>query len=84
MSTSAIEPRPLAQSVRCSDDELIVSLVDGRTISVPLEWFASLVNATKKQRANYELLGQGEGIHWPDLDEDLSVKGLLRGSRPRQ
>jgi len=58
---------------------MIVSLVDGRTITVPLLWFPRLVSANQKQLANYELLGDGEGIHWPDVDEDISVAGLLRG-----
>jgi hypothetical protein len=81
MSTSAADARALAQEVNCSDDELIVSLIDGRTISVPILWFPKLANATPEQRANFEILGHGEGIHWPDLDEDLSVRGLLRGTR---
>ncbi|MBN1592115.1 MAG: DUF2442 domain-containing protein [Candidatus Coatesbacteria bacterium] len=77
MNTQA---RASAQEIRFTDDELIVSLVDGRTISVPLVWFPRLAGASKEQLANYELLGDGDGIHWPDLDEDLSVAGLLRGS----
>jgi hypothetical protein len=81
MSTSAVEARALAQEVKCTDDELIVSLIDGRTISIPILWFPKLASATPEQRANFEILGHGEGIHWPDIDEDLSVKGLLRGSR---
>jgi hypothetical protein len=81
MSTSAVEARALAQAVMCTDDELIVSLIDGRTISIPILWFPKLANATPEQRANFEILGLGEGIHWPDIDEDLSVKGLLRGTR---
>ena len=79
MSTLAVETYPLAQNVKCTDDDLIVSLVDGRTVTVPLVWFPRLSNATKKQLANYEILGDGEGIHWPEIDEDLSVAGLLRG-----
>jgi hypothetical protein len=69
-------PRALAQDVKCTDEELIVSLLDGRTISVPILWFPKLANATPDQRANFQILGHGEGIHWPDIDEDLSVKGL--------
>jgi hypothetical protein len=57
---------------------MLVNLVDGRRVSVPLEWFPKLAKATPAQLENYELLGDGEGIHWPDLDEDLSVEGLLR------
>ena len=70
---------PLAQNVEFTNDDLIVSLVDGRKVIVPLVWFSSLSRATKTQLENYELLGDGEGIHWPDIDEDLSVAGLLRG-----
>ena len=73
------EAQPLAQDVAFSDAELIVSLVDGRVISVPLSWFPSLAEATQQQRENWQILGDGDGIHWPDLDEDLSVKGLLLG-----
>lgn len=71
----------LAKSVQFSDDDMIVLLVDGRTIAVPLVWFPRLSSASQKQLANYELLGDGEGIHWPDADEDISVAGLLRGNR---
>jgi hypothetical protein len=79
MSSSVVEIRPRAREVSISDDELIVLLADGRKISVPLAWFPRLLHATAKQRRNFELLGEGEGIHWPDVDEDLSVAGLLRG-----
>lgn len=71
---------PLAQDVRVSDDELEVWLTDGRRIAVPLVWYPRLLQATAAQRQNWELLGDGEGIHWPDVDEDLSVEGLLWGS----
>lgn len=79
MSTLAVETHPLAQSVEFTDDDLIVSLIDGRKVTVPLAWFSRLVGATKTQLEEYELLGDGEGIHWRELDEDLSVAGLLRG-----
>jgi hypothetical protein len=79
MSTLAVETHPLAQSVEFTDDDLTVSLVDGRKITVPLVWFPRLAEATKAQLESYELLGDGEGIHWPEIDEDLSVVGLLRG-----
>jgi hypothetical protein len=79
MSSSVVEVRPRAREVSVSDDELVVSLVDGRRISVPLAWFPRLLHATTDQRHNFELLGDGEGIHWPEIDEDLSVAGLLRG-----
>ena len=80
MSTSAIETYPLAQSVEFTDDDLIVSLVDGRKITVPIIWYPRLAAATNAQLQNHELLGDGEGIHWPEIDEDLSVAGLLRGN----
>ncbi|MCW7551687.1 DUF2442 domain-containing protein [Endozoicomonas gorgoniicola] len=79
MNTLKVEAHPLAQDVQFSESELIVSLVDGRVILVPISWFPSLANGTKQQLSNWELLGEGDGIHWPDLDEDLSVKGLLLG-----
>ena len=79
MSTLAVEIHPLAQNVEFTNDDIIVSLVDGRKVTVPLVWFSRLSKATKTQLENYELLGDGEGIHWPDIDEDLSVAGLLRG-----
>ena len=69
-----------AREVFSSEDELTVLLADGRKISVPLAWFPRLLHATAEQRQNFELLGEGEGIHWPDVDEDLSVAGLLRGT----
>ena len=84
MSTSVIEVTPLAEDVRLTSDELIVRLLDGRTISVPLVWFPRLLHATVEERSNFELLGDGEGIHWPAIDEDLSVAGLLRGTRAPQ
>ncbi len=81
MSTLAIELHPQACNVNCTEESLIVELVDGRVITVPLIWFPRLSHAKKEQLANWELLGDGEGIHWPELDEDLSVKGLLAGVR---
>jgi uncharacterized protein DUF2442 len=66
--------------VAVSENELTVSLADGRRISVPLAWFPRLLHATPIQRTRWELLGDGEGIRWPDLDEDLSVAGILRGT----
>ena len=82
MSISAIDVKPLADSVRVTEDELMVDLVDGRRISVPLAWFPRLLHAEPAARDRFELLGDGEGIHWPELDEDISVAGLLRGVRP--
>jgi hypothetical protein len=66
--------------VRCSEDTLTVDLRDGRTISVPLAWYPRLIGATAEQRARWEPAGGGYGIHWPDIDEDLSTEGLLRGA----
>ena len=79
MSTLKIEVHPTAQDVQFTESEMTVSLTDGRTISVPLSWFPSLSGATENQLQDYEILGDGDGIHWPQLDEDLSVKGLLLG-----
>ena len=70
----------LACGVSCTEDDLVVRLVDGRVISVPLTWFPRLLDATAEQRRRWELLGGGVGIHWPDVDEDLSVEGLLWGA----
>jgi hypothetical protein len=61
-------------------DRLIVDLMDGRTIAVPLAWYPRLVEATQEQRSHWEIAGGGYGIYWPEIDEDLSVEGLLRGS----
>jgi hypothetical protein len=79
MNTLAVEMRPQAHNIQCTETSIIVELVDGRTITAPLVWFPNLIKATKKQLENWELLGDGEGIHWPDVDEDLSVEGLLVG-----
>jgi hypothetical protein len=82
MSTLGTELRgALAQSVSVSDDALIADLADGRTITAPLAWFPRLAHGTPTERANWRLIGGGEGIHWPDLDEDISVEGLLMGRR---
>jgi hypothetical protein len=80
MSSSIVEANPRAQQVEVTEDDLIVSLADGRRVSVPLAWFPRLLHATPAQRAKWQLLGDGEGIHWPDVDEDLSVAGILRGA----
>ncbi|WP_420126551.1 DUF2442 domain-containing protein [Longimicrobium sp.] len=72
---------PEATRVGVSDVTLTVELVDGRSVSVPLLWFPRLVDGTAAERANWRLIGRGEGIHWPDLNEDVSVAGLLAGKR---
>jgi len=66
--------------VACTDDELTVTLADGRRVSVPLAWSSRLLRATPAQRANWTLIGRGVGIHWPDVDEDISVRSLLAPS----
>lgn len=66
-----------ASAIKVTDEDLIASLVDGREIRVPLVWFPKLFHATLSQRNNYRLIGNGIGIHWPELDEDLSVEGIL-------
>ena len=80
MSTLAIKVNPLAEHVECTENEIIVSLADGRKISAPLAWFPRLSQATTEQLSKWELLGDGQGIHWPELDEDLSISGLLKGA----
>ena len=80
MSILAVETYALAENIEFTDDDMTVSLVDRRKIIVPLVWFPRLAAVTKNQLINYEFLGDGEGIHWPDIDEDLSVAGLLRGN----
>jgi hypothetical protein len=70
-----------AQSVTANHEALTVDLADGRTIVVPLAWFPRLAHGTPSERANYRLIGNGEGIHWPELDEDISVESLLAGRR---
>ena len=80
MSISAVEIAvPTAENVTVTDDTLSVDLSDGRTISVPLVWFPRLVHATPEERDNWRLIGKGHGIHWEDIDEDISVEGLLAG-----
>jgi hypothetical protein len=80
MSISAVEIKlPRAEDVRVTEDTLTVDLSDGRTISVPLGWFPRLVHAGPEERNNWRLIGRGHGIHWEDIDEDISVEGLLAG-----
>ncbi len=75
----SIQNRPLIDKIDFTEDELIVILKDGRTLMVPLVWYPSLEKATPDELQNYQILGDGEGIHWFDLDEDLSVLGFLQG-----
>ena len=84
MSTLTLETDPLAADIRVTATMLHVTLDDGRELAVPLEWYPRLRDATDEQRRNWRPIGRGEGIHWPDIDEDISVLGLLKGrsSRP--
>jgi len=79
MGTLAVDPDARAIGVRCTENELMVQMADGRTLSVPLAWFPRLLNSSADARRDFPLIGDGEGIHWPAVDEDLSVAGLLAG-----
>ena len=80
MNTSTTEPQIVrAVHVRVTKDALAVDLADGRTVLAPLAWYPRLLHGTAQERKNWRLVGGGEGIHWPDLDEDVSVEGLLVG-----
>lgn len=81
MSTLVTERDVFAVAVTVTDDALVVSLDDGRTLSTPLAWYPRLLHGTSLERANVELIAAGEGLHWPELDEDLSVEGILAGRR---
>jgi hypothetical protein len=80
MSFSASTADERVLDVQSNDDTLSVSLRDGRVITVPLVWYPRLLNGTAAQRKNWKIVGGGYGIHWPELDEDLSTEGLLRGA----
>jgi len=80
MTTSPVEVRrALAHSVTVTDEALVVELDDGRTLTVPVAWFPRLAHGLPAERAPWRLIGRGEGIHWPELDEDISVESLLAG-----
>jgi hypothetical protein len=82
MTTSVTETTtPLATAVAVTDDTLTVELTDGRSISVPLAWYPRLLHANPAERGKWQLIARGEGIHWPDVDEDISVSSLI-GGRP--
>ena len=83
MATLTLESEPLAVDVSVSQETLHVTLEDGRELAVPLEWFPRLRSASPDDRANWRLIGRGEGVHWPEIDEDISVLGLLAGHRSR-
>jgi hypothetical protein len=85
MSTSTVDMKsPLAQDVHITGDTLSVDLSDGRSISVPLAWFPRLVHGSAQERSRWRFIGQGHGIHWDELDEDISVAGLLAGKPSRE
>jgi len=77
LATKQIEVR--AAAVQVSDEALIIDLSDGRTVSAPLAWYPRLLHGTSAERQNHRLIGQGLGVHWPQLDEDISVEGVLAG-----
>ena len=80
MNTLAVEIRiPEALNASLTDDTLSVDLSDGRSISVPIAWFPRLLHSTEQERNNWRLIGKGQGIHWEDIDEDISIEGLLTG-----
>lgn len=80
MSSSTIKMREAqAQEVQVSEDAVVVELVDGRTVTVPIAWYPRLLHGSPRERDNWRLIGRGEGIHWPDLDEDINVEDLLAG-----
>ncbi|HEY6248698.1 MAG TPA: DUF2442 domain-containing protein [Candidatus Angelobacter sp.] len=80
MGILALHADERVSDVRINSDSIVVHLKDGRTIGVPLAWYPRLLNASQKERKNWQIAGGGYGIHWPDIDEDLSTEGLLRGA----
>ena len=87
MNTAVILQEGKIKEVRVTEDTITAILVDGRTISVPLAWSWRLSEATPEQRTHYEIIGDGQGIHWPDIDEDISAEGMLYGipaQKPRK
>lgn len=81
MTTLVLEADPVAVDVRINDDKLIIDLADGRSLSIPLEWYPRLVHATADERRNWQLLGEGYAIEWPDIDEHIGVEGLIASRR---
>jgi hypothetical protein len=80
MHGSDVKPGERVKNVHLTEDTIAVDLMDGRTIVVPLAWYPPLLEASPEQRSNWKISGAGYGIHWPDIDEDLSTEGLLRGA----
>ena len=81
MNTLVVDHEVFAVTVSFSEDAMAISLDDGRTVSVPLAWYPRLFAGTRKELEHYEFIGDGEGIHWPELDEDISVESILAGRR---
>ena len=81
MSTLVLEHEPLATGIDFTADTLVVALADGRSLSVPLDWYPRLLHATARERGDWQLLGDGYGIEWPELDEHIGIDGLLAGRR---
>lgn len=82
MSTAVKLQEVRIKNIRVTEDTITAQLVDGRIISVPLAWSWRLSEATPKQRANFRIIGEGHGVHWPDIDEDISAEGMLYGIPP--
>jgi hypothetical protein len=80
VTDSGIKPSERVKDVHFGEDTFSVDLLDGRMITVPYAWYSRLLDATPEQRANWEVCGGGYGVHWPEIDEDLSTEGLLRGA----
>ena len=79
MNTLTIESKAAIQHVEVTEDSLVVDLADGRTVSIPVAWYPRLMHGTPEERSHWRIIGKGEGIHWPDLDEDISVENILLG-----
>jgi len=75
----AASSEPRIVRLEITEDTIVAQLADGRTVSVPLAWSWRLANATPAQRSHFEIMGTGEGVHWPDIDEDISARGMLQG-----
>ena len=84
MNTVNNSTEPLIKDIHVTDEEIIAYLIDGRTISVPLVWSWRLSEATPKQRSKFEIIGNGQGVHWADIDEDISANGMLYGIPARR
>lgn len=81
MTTLTLEIEPVAVEVRVTADKLIVDLADGRSLAIPLEWYPRLMHGSSEERQNWQLLGDGYAIEWPELDEHIGIEGLLAGRR---